>query len=341
LLERNPELEDWLAVEDVWPSVSVIVPTRNRERFIPHLMRALTEQDYPPQRIEVLIIDDCSTDSTEQIVVDWIARARFPVRFYRASRRGPAALRNFGAAHAAGTLLAFTDSDCMPHASWLRNAARAIDGGVGLVAGRIDLDRNADTHFFFNSQLDPEIHDRGLYRTANLVVPSEVFRMVGGFDESFTYAAGSGEDTDLGWRIRRSGKAAAFVPDALVTHFATPISISAWMRKPLDFQVIPRLVALYPEIRSTALFARYFMSPRHFLFDVAVAGLVISLAAQSWPWLLLLLPWFVVSSEAWLTMARLGRLHKAAAIQLLLIERYGLGLGVLLWSSLKYRRLVL
>lgn len=319
----------------------MVVPTYNRGSFLPHLFEALAGQTYPHDRMEVLFVDDGSTDQTAELIRRWERSAGFQVSLLRHGGKGPASARNCAVAHAQGTVLAFTDSDCMPSPRWLSAAVAALDEDVGLVTGKISLARLPDTHFFFNSQLDPDEFDRGLYRTANLVVPRAVFDEAGGFDPSFVYEKGSGEDTDFGWRVRRAGKRAVFVADAHVAHLATPISPAAWMRKPLAFQVVPRLAALYPELRSTALFARYFMSPRHFIFDIAALGMLLALLLQSWPWLLLVVPWLVASSDVWFTMARLGRVHKAAAIQLLLIERYGLGLAVLLWSSIRHRALVL
>ena len=333
------------AAQTRFPFVSVIVPTRNRGEILAFTLDALARQVYPSDRMELLVIDNSSTDDTEAVVGRWAAALPFPVRFQRKENKGPASSRNLGAQLARGEVLAFTDSDCLPSPAWLRSAVAALEPGVGVVTGPIALQRTADTHFFWNSQLDPEVWDSGLYRTANLVVRKAVFEEVSGFDES--YALGprgqlmGGEDTDLGWRIRRSGLRAVFVEGALITHLATQITPREWLLKPIAVQVLPRLVASVPELRSTALWARCFMSPRNFLFDLGAFSVVAAWLFHTWPLLLLTLPWLYVSSEAWYTMLRLGRIHKAAAIFALLVQRYSMVLGVLLWASVRYRRLVL
>ena len=287
--------------------------------------------------MEVVIVDDGSTDATCSVVEAWRSTAPFAVRFLRKRREGPGPARDFGVRNSRGEIIAFTDSDCAPARGWLTAAVTAL-AGAGLVTGPIELERPPDTHFFFNSQLDRQDHDRGLYRTANLVLPRDVYLAVGGFDRGFAYA---GEDADLGWRVRAAGGVAVFAPDAGVTHLATPMRLGDWLRKPLEFAVLPRLVARHPQIRRTALFARYFLSRWQFLFDVAIAGVALAFLTRWWLLLLLAVPWFVACAEVWLEMARLGRLHKALAIQLLLIERYALGLAVLMWSSVRNRTVVL
>lgn len=327
------------------PVVSVVVPTRNRADFLPYTLKALADQVYPSGRVEVIVVDNSSTDGTEELVRSWMAVYPFPLRYACKENRGPASSRNHGAALARGEIIAFTDSDCMPSPGWLRSAVRALRPNVGVITGPIALQRTEDTHFFFNAQLDPEVWDSGLYRTANLVIPKTVFEAVGGFDEGFALGPGGqllgGEDSDLGWRIRRTGYAAVFAPGVIITHLATPITPREWMRKPLAVQVLPRLLRTIPELRRTSLWCRMFLSPRNFLFDLAALGLLLAAMLRIWPPLLLTLPFLYVSSDSWWTMFRTGKVHKAGAIFALLVQRYALALGTLLWSSFRYRRVIL
>src|SRR5262249_28602146 len=155
-----------------------------------YVFRALATQVYPADLVEVLVVDNSSTDSTEEVVEEWADALPFAVRFMRKTNDGPAASRNYGAARATGAVLAFTESDCMPERNWLFNGSRALEKGVGLVTGPIFPRRTAATHFLFNAQIGAVLRDDGLCRTASLIVPRRVFELVGGFDERFTLGWG-------------------------------------------------------------------------------------------------------------------------------------------------------
>ncbi|MEM7233975.1 MAG: glycosyltransferase family A protein, partial [Planctomycetota bacterium] len=85
--------------------VSVIIPTYNRAEWICHAVRSVFDQTVPP--LEVIVVDDGSTDDTGQVV-----RKEFPgVRYFRQANRGVSAARNKGIIEARGQWLAFLDSD--------------------------------------------------------------------------------------------------------------------------------------------------------------------------------------------------------------------------------------
>ena len=327
------------------PSVSIIIPTRNRAPWLGYVFAALARQVYPSEQMDVIVVDNSSTDNTEEVVREWAAVLPFRVRFYRKANEGPASSRNYGAAHALGDVIAFTDSDCMPDPTWLLNGARAIDNSVGLVTGPIHPRRTADTHFFFNAQLGVVLRDTGLYRTASLFVPRQVFERVGGFDETFALGRGGlligGEDTDLGWRIRRAGYSAVFRPDVVVVHLATPITLRAWVTRPMLSQIIPRLLRSIPELRATMLWNRYFHSEGDFLFVVGLVGLAAAPLLRFWPLALLPLGLVWALRKDLTGMVRKGRIDKAAAMLVLLVTRRALNVAVLSYASLRYRRLVI
>jgi glycosyltransferase involved in cell wall biosynthesis len=327
------------------PTISVIVPTRNRADWLGFVFDALARQVYPTELVEVVVVDNSSIDDTEDVVRRWAQVLPFHIRFYRKVNEGPASSRNYGVARSSGEVIAFTDSDCIPDPNWLLNGVRALGDGVGLVSGPIHPRRTADTHFFFNAQLGTVLRDTGLYRTANLIVPRRVFDLVGGFDESYALGRGGallgGEDTDLGWRIKRSGHRAVFRPDAVVVHLATPISFREWLTRSSLCQIVPRLVANVPELRETMLWHRYFHSRGDFYLLLGVGGFAAALVTHVWllALLALVLVWSMRSNLA--GMVRKGRLDKAAAIFVLLLTRMALNVVVLSYASLRYRRLVI
>jgi glycosyltransferase involved in cell wall biosynthesis len=87
------------------PLISVIIPTFNRADLLSATLHSLASQD--PNRLEIIVVDDGSTDHTERAV----AECGLPVRFLNQNQRGPGAARNLGWDAAQGDYVAFLDSD--------------------------------------------------------------------------------------------------------------------------------------------------------------------------------------------------------------------------------------
>ena len=112
------------------PLVSVIVPVRNEEHLIAQCLRSLLDQDYPKDRLEVLVVDNDSTDRSREII------RQFPVQYLFEKKKGASAARNAGARAARGDLLAFTDSDCVVPSHWVSRLVSALnEDSVDAVGG--------------------------------------------------------------------------------------------------------------------------------------------------------------------------------------------------------------
>src|ERR1700758_5194533 len=93
-------------------SASIIIPTFNGAAHIGNCLDALIKQA-ERQGTEILVVNDGSTDNTVEVV----SRYR-GVRLITQSNAGPAAARNRGALEAKGSIVLFTDDDCVPMADW-------------------------------------------------------------------------------------------------------------------------------------------------------------------------------------------------------------------------------
>ena len=111
---------------------ALVIPALNEEETIGDCLVSLRRMDYPPERREILVVDNGSTDRTAEIIKS------FPVRYLWEERRGFSAARNKGVKASKGEILAFTDADCIVSRGWLRELAQAFEEeSVGGVAGEI------------------------------------------------------------------------------------------------------------------------------------------------------------------------------------------------------------
>lgn len=88
--------------------ISVIVPVYNAEKYLDRCLNSLTEQSY--ESLEILLINDGSTDSSAQICENWKQRDS-RIRFYSQENQGVSAARNLGLDKASGDYVAFVDAD--------------------------------------------------------------------------------------------------------------------------------------------------------------------------------------------------------------------------------------
>lgn len=207
------------------PLVSVVVPTFNRAASLRRLVAALGDVQVPAGGVEVVVVDDGSSDGTADVV----CVAGPPFRYLRQENSGPAAARNRGWKAARGRIVAFTDDDTVPDRRWLVDlvqwfeahpAAAAVGGTIrplhpGFLADFVQLDRLV-------GHGEDERGVRFLV-TANAAFRRWSLELVGGFDEGFPFAAA--EDTDLSFRLRAAGVALHTCPGAVVLHdHRTPLT---------------------------------------------------------------------------------------------------------------------
>jgi mycofactocin glycosyltransferase len=204
-----------------YPMVSVIIPVRNREKDLAHCLRFLCNLRYPADRLEIIVVDDASSDGTLQVV------AKFPVRTLAVNKRRQApACRNLAARQAKGEILAFIDSDCVADPSWLNDLLPAFrDPAVGAVGGLVDAyfeEKGLDRYEKVKSSLQVSTwHKRSSEQERHFYVPScnllirrELFRKLAGFREDLHV----GEDVDLCWRLQKIGMAVEYKPVGKVYH---------------------------------------------------------------------------------------------------------------------------
>ncbi len=126
------------------PTVSVIVAARNEEDRITDCLRSLAALEYPPEKIEIIIVDDRSTDRTAAIIRQF--SSLYPaVRCVTSGApegnlQGKANAILHGIEASKGEILMFTDADCKVPPSWVRETVPYFDDATGVVGGFTLLD---------------------------------------------------------------------------------------------------------------------------------------------------------------------------------------------------------
>lgn len=204
--------------------MSVVVPLYNAASDAAPLVSCLLNQDYPPERSELIFVDNNSSDDTVSLLHSHLSSCserRWHI-VSEAAVQSSYAARNTGIRVACGELLAFTDSDCRPAANWLSELAVAFDGPrTGVVVGRIDALPGKSCVEGYSarrrmlSQDNTVAHRYRPYgQTANLAVRRAVFERTGLFRPYLT----TGGDADLCWRALESGWRLEIADQAVVLH---------------------------------------------------------------------------------------------------------------------------
>lgn len=198
------------------PAVSVVVPVYNGQATLLPCLHSLLQLRYPADRMELIVVDNASTDATAAI----LEGVRDQLRVLREDKRGPAAARNRGIRAARGDCIALTDADCVVDPDWLAELVRPLaDPEVGISGGRIRSVQPCNRIERFGER----IHDHR--RALEELVPPYAISMnwasrravlldVGLFDETLL----RDEDVDLAWRIRAAGFRLVYRASALVYH---------------------------------------------------------------------------------------------------------------------------
>jgi len=95
--------------EQDMPEISVIIPTYNNGRFINSALESIFRQTYPEKKIEIIVVDDGSTDNTPEVLEEF----REKIIYVRQENNGIASARNTGMSMAKGEIITFLDSDDM------------------------------------------------------------------------------------------------------------------------------------------------------------------------------------------------------------------------------------
>jgi len=191
-------------------------------------LQSLTRLEFPAEALEVIVVDNGSTDGTVSIAKSFAKSLN--LKILEKKRVSIGALRNLGAAAARGDLLAFLDADCMAPPVWLtaaQEAARSLQWGVIGAAYLIPDDSSWVAriwHGYNWHRLQGEVPFVGAH---NLVVSRSTFLQTCGFDARLD----TNEDYEFCRRVAAKGLSILACPAASVVHLGNPETLVGFFRR--------------------------------------------------------------------------------------------------------------
>ncbi len=245
--------------------ISVIIPTYNRIEKLLKVLRSLETQDLETKLFEVIIVDDGSTDSTENDLRRFMRGTPLNMKYFKQANKKQGAARNLGFKHAGMPLIAFIGDDTMPTPGFLGehlnfHRQNNSDGKMGLIGYTTWPEDNQTTPFMkyineYGHQFGYSlINGNGplpfnFFYTSNISIPKALLDDLEYlFEEDFdTYGW---EDIELGYRLENRGMELFYNPYAKAYH-DHPIDIPSFCERQLNVGKASRIfLKKYPELEG-------------------------------------------------------------------------------------------
>ena len=198
--------------------LSIIIPAKNEASMIGRCLDAVANQSLSPSQLEVIVVDNGSSDGTVEIANSFASRIQVQV----VHKHGGyvSAVRNAGADVARGGIIAFLDADCLIGRNWAEQAIDTLrDPNIGAVGGPVlPAGSTWVARSWFDNAVVVKVGKVKHLGTAALALRREVFEHIGRFDEALE----TNEDFELCLRVRQEGLSIYSVPALAVTHLRTP-----------------------------------------------------------------------------------------------------------------------
>jgi len=223
--------------------ISFVIPLYNAEKTIGRTLESLKAVEY--ENFEVIVVDDCSTDSSAEIV------KKYDCQLVSSEKKlGAAVARNLGVERARGDIIFFIDSDILVKSDCATRVERTFKENEDVVAvvGILSKDNPFDNFSSQYKNLHMHFYMKNMPRNISCIytsvtaVRSETFKEVGFFDsKTCRVCSASVEDIDLGQRIADAGHKIMLDPELQVVHlrnFSLKGLISNDFRRAIDWSLL-------------------------------------------------------------------------------------------------------
>lgn len=224
------------------PAVSIIIPVSNHVEFTARCLAGLAESFVRETTVEVLVVDDASTDGTEEFIRTVYGNHADLQYIRHAENSGFAKTCNTGARAARGEFLVFLNNDTVPVPGWLDALLKTVERhpDTGIVGSKLVFpeatpgpqgervqhcgiafnEKKESLHLYkfclANQPFVNKAREVQAVTGAALLIPRELFLEAGCFDEAYRNGA---EDLDLCFKVRALGRKIRYCPESLVYHY--------------------------------------------------------------------------------------------------------------------------
>ena len=202
------------------PLVSVVIPTRNSEKFIEKCLESVKSQTY--KNIEVIIVDNNSMDNTKEIAKKYTKKV-----FNFGPERS--AQVNFGVKNSNGEYVYKVDSDFVLDKYVIEQCINEAKKGYDAIV----VHNSPDVNISWMAKVrkfEVDMYKYDITHSSARFVNKKVYQKIGGFDEKIT----AGEDYDFQNKLNRGGFKTEFI-DAEALHLGEPTSFWKHMRKYYEY----------------------------------------------------------------------------------------------------------
>lgn len=229
---------------DIFPSVvvspvdcTVVICTHNRAPILADTLAGLARVAVPPGGVELVLVDNASSDATAEVWRRHSNRFPFPVRYVYEERLGLSHARNRGIAEASGSVVAFLDDDAVPERDYVVGLLSVYERfpDAGCVGGRVILRWPDPPPAWWRPELDHHLSaidlGDGIHHLrhpqcpvgANISFRRDLFGAGIAFDPTLGRVGKKlwgGEEAALCLEVERRGLATYYAPDSVVRHLA-------------------------------------------------------------------------------------------------------------------------
>src|SRR5688572_2133831 len=214
------------------PDISVVICTYNRDKFIGEALNCLSNQSLSPQRFEMIVVDNKSTDNTASIVRKFIAdHPELQVRYVMEPNKGLSFARNRGILEARASIITYIDDDAEVTSRFLESivhfmkADNTIVGVGGKVIPKYSESREPEwmSKYLngFVGRMDfgdhPKLFDKSMkYPTGcNMTYTKEILQKAGGFNNELTFRS---DDKYIFYKVTALSDNVYYLPGAMLYH---------------------------------------------------------------------------------------------------------------------------
>jgi glycosyltransferase involved in cell wall biosynthesis len=230
--------------------ISAVICTHNRAQYLAKALQSLFDQTLPRSRYEIIVVDNCSNDSTREIIEQFSAKEG--IKYIYESGLGLSFARNTGWRNARGSYVAYLDDDALASPFWLEKMLEVFETVIprpGCVGGRVAPLWEAARPEWLSDEIitsltvidwsdEPHVLrdiDREWLVGANIAFPLKVLEGAGGFVTGLDRSGDkllSGGDVFLQKQIVQRGLSCFYHPEIVVSHLVP----SSRLRKPWFIQ---------------------------------------------------------------------------------------------------------